>query len=126
MKKFGLALFAIFAVVGCSKPTWVAKIYVVKAENTATKAHAMRVDKGAPYEKRLRLYRAACRNFLKAYDYDPGVFTLYRIETATDSCLRVEDFGHANMFRDFEEKYAQAHPKEAKYGDAGPWMTLEG
>lgn len=126
MKKILFALAVILTSLGCSKLTWIAKIYVVRAEDTASKAHAMRIDKKVPAGVRLKLYHQACTDFLRAYRYDPSVFTLNRIEMASDTCLRVEDFKNANMFRDFEEEYVKKHPNEAKYGDAGPWMTLEG
>ena len=116
----------IFISLGCSGPRWLAKIYMVRAENAFSKAYALRVAKQVSYEERLKYYREACGNFLKAYRTDPGIFTLYRIETATDSCLRIDDRGGVSLFRKFEEEYAQKHPKEVKYGDVGPWMNLEG
>lgn len=126
MKFFVFALLVALAGTGCSKGNWIAKVHLVKAENAFSKAYAMRIDKTIPSEERLKLYRASCRDFRKAYEYDPSVFTLFRIESAADACLRVEDFEGSELFRNFADEYAQQHPNEVKYGDAGPWMTLEG
>lgn len=126
MKKFLITTVILLTSLGCSRPYWLAKISVVKAEEAYSKAHALRMNKKVAEEVRLKYYGVACSNFLKAYRYDPSVFTLYRIELAADACLRVEDFESAKLFREFGEAYAKKHPKEVKYGDVGPWMTLDG
>jgi len=126
MKKPLLALFFLgFTCAGCSKSSWIAKFYVVRAENAFTKAHALRVKPDFPPQKRLEYFRSACRDFRKAYAVDPRVFTLARIETAFDTCLRVEDRESVALFRNFQEEYTKAHPTEAEYGDAGAWMAME-
>ena len=125
MKKIFLALLLTFLFVGCSVPTWLAKIYMVKAENAFSEGYALRIKKNIPYEERLKYYHVACDNFLKAYRFNPSIFTLYRIELAADSCLRVENQDGVELFRKFEEEYAKKHPKEVKYGDVGPFMNIE-
>lgn len=127
MKKTLLALsFLGLVLAGCSKVSWIAKFYVVKAENAFTKAHALRIKPDFPQAKRLEYYRASCRDFRKAYDLDPAVYTLYRIEIAFDACLRVKASEDVELFRNFQEKYSREHPTEVKYGDTGAWMGLEG
>ena len=99
---------------------------MVRAEEAFSKAHAMRVKKNEiSYEVRLKHYRAACDNFSKAYRWNRDAFTLNRIDEAAEACLRVKDAKDEQMFRQFEEEYAQHHPDEAKYGDAGAYMNLE-
>lgn len=126
MKKFFPTLAFLFFLTGCTDPRWLAKVYMLKAENAFSKAYAMRVNKNISYDLRLKYYQGACSDFKKAYHFDPNIFTLYRIELAADSCLRVEDFEGVEVFRKFEEEYSKKHPKEVKYGDVGPWMNLEG
>lgn len=125
MKKFLLTLASLSLIVGCTDPHWLAKVYMLKAENAFSKAYMMRVDKKISYDVRLKYYQGACSDFKKAFHYDPDIFTLYRIETAADSCLRMEDFEGVEVFRKFEEEYSKKHPREVKYGDVGPWMNLE-
>ena len=125
MKNIILA-FLIIAAAGCSKASWVAKYYMVRAENAFNKSHALRINPNVPSNKRLGYYRSACRDFRKAHEVDPRVFTLFRIELAFDACLRVEDREGAALFRNFQEEYNQAHPTEEEYGDAGAWIGMEG
>ena len=96
----------------------------MQAENAYEKAYALRVKK-IPYEERLRYYREACSNFSKAHESDPRSFSLSRIETAADSCMRVEDSEAEEKFRAFGEKYAREHPTEVEFGDAFPAMAFE-
>lgn len=127
MKKSLLALFFLaLTLTGCSKSSWTAKFYMVRAENAFTKAHALRVKPDFPQEKRLAYFRSACRDFRKAYGVDPRVFTLSRIEIAFDTCLRVQEREGVELFRNFQDEYTKAHPTEAEYGDAGAWMAMEG
>lgn len=119
------ALLLILLLLGCSKQGWLAKIYMVKAEEAYSKAHALRVKKEIPYRKRLNLYREACNNFSKAYQIDLNAFTLNRIVSAAESCLRVEDFKKERLFKEFEEEYIRSHPDETKYGEAGAFIGLE-
>lgn len=93
-----------------------------KAEQAYDKAHEMRRQSGNQ-DQRLKLYQTACDEFVKAYETDVNAYTLMRIETAADACFRVEDLDHREMFLAFEEKYAEEHPDEVRYGDAFP--TLE-
>ncbi|HNV86605.1 MAG TPA: hypothetical protein PKL97_06530 [Candidatus Omnitrophota bacterium] len=104
---------------GCSNRSWVANIYMWKAENAYTKAHELRLKKVA-YESRLPYYQDACGNFLKAYNADPRIFTLNRIESAVDACSRTGDYQGEETFKEFSERYAKEHPREASYGDAFP------
>jgi len=98
---------------------------MVKAEEAFSKAYALRVKKEVPYEERLKYYRRACDHFYKAYQYDKQTFTLNRIASATEACLRIEDFEKEREFAQFEEDYIKTHPDEVKYGDAGAFMSLE-
>ena len=96
-----------------------------QAEEAHTKAYTLRLKKEVSYEERLKYYRRACEFFLKAYRYSDHTFTLNRIESAAEACLRVGDREAEQKFRQFEEKYIKAHPNEVEYGDAGPFMNLE-
>ena len=126
MKKIFLLILSVLCFLGCSEQAWLARIYMVRAEETFSKAHAMRVKKNeASYEVRLKYYRAACDNFSKAYRWNRSAFTLNRIDEAAEACLRVEDLKNEQIFRQFEEEYVRKHPDEAKYGDAGAYMNLE-
>ena len=93
------------------------KIEMLKAENAYTKATNLKSKKVA-YEIRLEHYRRACRFFDKAYEMNPGIFTLTRIEEALDSCWRAGDTGTQDKFRSFSEKYSKEHPVENEYGDS--------
>lgn len=97
----------------------------MKAEEAFTEAHSLRVKKEIPYEERLKYYRIACDNFHRAFRQQKEAFTLARIELAAESCLRIRDLDREKEFREFEEAYIQTHPDEAKYGDAGAFMSLE-
>ncbi len=111
---------------GCSSQSWLAKIYMVKAEDAFAKARAMRIKKDDTfYQERLKEYRTACGYFAKAYQINNKAFTLNRIWEAAEACLRVEDFKNEKTFRDFEEEYVRDHPDETKYGDAGAFGNLE-
>lgn len=118
-------LFLSLAGTGCSGQGWLARIFIVKAEQTFSKAYEMRTKREIPYEERLKYYRTACDNFYRAFRQDRRVFTLNRIGSAAESCLRIEDFEREKEFREFEEEYALAHPDEVKYGDAGAYMSME-
>ena len=69
---------------------------------------------------RAALYVIACDNFVKAYDRNPRTFTLFRIETALESCMRVNHDEGRQIFEEFREKYIKEHPAEAEYGDFMP------
>ena len=127
MKKFFFLLVITLFFSACTKQAWLAKTFIVKGEEAFSKAHAMRVRKDDAHSKvRANYYRKACGYFSKAYDTNPSVFTLNRIEEAIDACLRIQDSKHEEIFRAFEEEYVRTHPDEAKYGDAGAYMNLEG
>ena len=123
-KNLLLAVFFL-ALAGCSKQDWLAKIYMIKGENSVAKAQTLKTHK-APYQIRIPYYQKACVQFGKAYEYNPNVFTLTRIEEAIDSCWRVGDKDHEEKFREFEDIYAKKHPKEYEYGDAGMNMIDAG
>ncbi len=114
----GLFLFTLLIFSGCSKQYWTANFYMMKAESAVMKAHELKAKK-APYEKRLPFYRQACFDFLKAFEADPKIFTLNRIQEAADSCWRVEETEVREKFLQFEEQYAKEHPREYEYGEAG-------
>ena len=81
MKKIYLLLLVPLVSFGCSGHDWLARIYIVKAENAYAKAYALRLQKTS-YEERLKYYRKACDYFLKAYEQNSGAFYLSRIEAA--------------------------------------------
>lgn len=123
---FVLAALTVVAGPGCSKSSWRARFYLIKAEDAAARAYTLRTRKDISYRERLGYYRQACVYFLRAYQTDPGTFSLNRIESAAESCLRIEDFDGVETFREFEERYIREHPTEAEYGDAVPIMSVEG
>lgn len=119
-----MTLWLIVLFFGCSPDAWRANFHMVRAEDRVDKAYELRTKK-VSYEKRLALYREACRHFVKAYRADPDVFTLYRIHMALDACKRVKDSEAEELFLEFEETYASGHPTEVEFGDAMP-PPLEG
>ncbi len=104
---------------GCSGDYWKAKFHLFQAENAYWKGHELRTKK-VPREERLKKYEHACNDFLKVYDLKPGLFTLFRIESAYDACTRVGNEGGKETFEIFRDRYVQEHPTEAEYGDAVP------
>ena len=125
MKKFFLFLFLTWMICGCSKQDWLSKIYIFRAEEAFSKAYALRLKRGVSYEERLKYYRKACEFFLKAYHRSDRTFTLTRIDSAAESCMRVGNYEAEQKFRQFEEAYIKAHPNEVEYGDAVHFMNLE-
>jgi len=117
-------LLLLFFLPACSKLSWMAEYYMVKAENAFEEAHALRIKKGAENE-RMKQYRIACKSFAKAHEYHPELFTLNRIYSAMDACMRTGDSENETKFREFEEAYARQHPKEVEYGEAGFMIGLE-
>lgn len=124
MKKLLLSVL-LMIVSGCSKENFMAKIHVFKAENALTKAASLK-EKRAAYGDRVPLYKMACLEFKSAFDSDPSVFTINRIEEAMDACWRSGDKDNEDVFRVFEGQYAQAHPQEYEHGDAGVGMMEMG
>ncbi len=124
MKKVALVIFVGLVVSGCSGETWVAQFHMVKAENAHTRAYELRIKK-VHYEERLKLYRKACEEFVKAYEFNRETFTLSRIELAIESCMRVEDRKNEERFQAFAESYVRQHPTETEYGDAFPALPME-
>ncbi len=123
-----LVLFFILAaaLTGCSGTNWLAHSYIFKAEQAFAKAYALRIKrKEVPYAQRLGLYQTACDYFWKAYEINKLVFTLSRIEAAAESCLRIENFEREKALQSFQAQYEATHPDEAKYGDAGAYMSVE-
>lgn len=108
----------VFISFGCSRDYLLANIYMFKAEGFYQQAYQLKIKK-VPYEDRLSRYREACSYFLKAYELAPRIFTLNRIQTAADSCWRVEDQEAREKFLAFEEQYVKKHPQEYEYGEAG-------
>ena len=110
--------------IGCSKEQLLGKYYMAKAENAYNKAHALRV-KNIPIEERLKIYRQAHDYFFKAYRIDPKGFNLNLIESAHDTCLRIQDRQGAEIFERFAQEYSKKHPTEVEYGDATPLVGLD-
>ncbi|MBI3307594.1 MAG: hypothetical protein HYZ84_07310 [Candidatus Omnitrophica bacterium] len=100
-----------------------AKFYMFQAENAYWKGYELRRKKVAP-EIRLKEYTIACDNFLKAYKSDPSIFTLFRIETALESCIRTHHQEGREIFELFRDEYIKQHPTEAEYGDAMPSLDM--
>ncbi len=117
-----LLFFILMASAGCSKRSWIARFYAVKAEGLYGRAAGMKARKVA-YEKRLQLYREACTQYGKAFETDKKVFTLARISEALDACWRAENDLWRERFGLFEAEYAKEHPDEYEYGDAGVGMV---
>ncbi len=120
-----IALFLLLSVItSCSGGHVLAKWAVVQAEDTFAKASDMRHDKNK-HAGRIRLYERACAQFVKAYELDPGVFTLYRIENAITACAWAENYAAKEIMQNFEFDYIDQHPTEAEYGDAMPPISFE-
>ena len=95
---------------------------MMKAEDYVTKAYQMKGHK-VPYEKRMDVYRQACKEFSNAYEKDAKVFTSMRIETAIDTCWKAEDKLTEEKFKAFQDIYTKDHPNESEWGDtAAPDM----
>lgn len=118
-KKVFVMITLALILTGCSAEYWTAKFYMFEAENAYEKAYELRKKK-VPYENRLKEYGRACGNFLKAYDLHPRAFTLLRIESALESCIRVKNETGREAFESFRGQYVKAHPTEAEYGDFMP------
>ncbi len=97
------------------------KYYMLKAENALSEAAIMK-EKRAEYANRVPLYAKACSFFRQSYDTDNRVFTLNRIEEASDACWRAGDKENEELFKNFEEDYAKKHPQEFEHGDSGVAM----
>src|SRR3989338_2571890 len=99
MKKFLALVFFILCLSACSTQAWLAKFYMVKADDAFAKSHAMRIKRDDSfYQERLKEYRTSCDYFTKAYQINNKAFTLNRIGEAVEACLRVEDFKNEKMF----------------------------
>lgn len=116
--RVGLWIGLLFASSGCSKQDLLAKIHVVRAEDELAKAAGLK-DKKINYDSRVPYYSKACTFFKNAFDTDPAVFTLNRIEEAMDACWRSGNKENEELFRGFEDQYAKAHPQEFEHGDSG-------
>lgn len=84
----------------------------------------MRHDK-TKLSKRMQLYASACEQFVIAFQADPTVFTLIRIDNAIMACAWAENHQAKELMRNFEADYIREHPTEAEYGDAMPPMSFE-
>lgn len=109
------------AVSGCSGRDWKSKYYMLKAENALSEAAVLK-EKKVEYAKRVPIYGKACIFFRKSYDTDNRVFTLNRIEEASDACWRSGNAENEEVFKNFEEEYAKKHPQEYEHGDSGVAM----
>lgn len=118
---FLLALFS-FSAAGCSGEHLSASWTIFNADNQFFKAAVTLKSRHASDEERNKFYRLACDNFKKAYSIDKSVFTLSRIWSASESCLRLDDREWSERFNHFAEEYAREHPTEAEYGDAVPML----
>jgi len=98
-----------------------AKIYVVRAEGFITKADELKAKK-ISFSDRGKFYAEACIYFEKAYDSNPDVFTLARIDAAIDTCWKAEKPEQEDKFKQFEDEYVKRHPQEYEYGDSGAGM----
>ena len=128
LRKFALVCFfagLCFMVSGCSKQDILAKFQVFRAEEELSKAVLLK-EKKVPHDQRVPLYAKACNFFKDAFDTDPGVFTVNRIEEAMDACWRAGNKENEELFRIFEAQYAQAHPQEYEHGDSGIAMMEMG
>ena len=109
----------------CSPRGWTARWYIVQAENAHGRAGQMK-DHKAAFEERFPWYAKACHYYIRAYETDPEVFTLIRIEEAADCCWKANLRNEEARFREFEEAYSTAHPQEVEHGDAGVGMIEMG
>lgn len=130
MKRDQIILISLFSVLllavsGCSKQDIMAKFQVFRAEEELSKA-VMLKEKKVAYEQRVPLYNKACTFFKDAFETDPAVFTLNRIEEAMDACWRAGNKENEELFRTFEAQYAMAHPQEYEHGDSGVAMMEMG
>lgn len=120
-----LLMVFLLAETACSPRGWAARWHMVQAENHLGKAHHLK-DQKVPFEQRLPYYVKACGAYVQAYEIDPEIFTLVRIEEAADSCWKANLLDEEALFREFEIAYTEAHPQEAEYGDAGVGMVEMG
>ena len=121
LKNIGILLLSAGLFWGCSKQNWIANFYMLQAETAIDKAAAQKMKK-VPFEKRVLFYGRACENFAKAYERNPNVFTLGKIEMAADSCWKAGNPDFEALFREFEEAYIKDHPQEYEHGDSGVAM----
>jgi hypothetical protein len=121
----GWVLFFVFLAAGCIREGWLARLYMVRAENDYDKGHELRVKREVSYDQRLKFYKKSCDSFVKAYEYDQRVFTLNRIMLAIDACTRVGNIEAQQLFEEMEMEYSRTHPKEVEHGDAVPFLGME-
>lgn len=121
LKKMAFLAACLTLLSGCTPNNWIAKFYIFQAESRVDEAGNLKSHK-IPFEKRISFYAQACDYFAKAYERNPEVFTLSRIETAADSCWKANQPNQEDLFRQFEEVYIKNHPQEFEYGDSGVGM----
>jgi hypothetical protein len=100
---------------GCSPGYILAKINLDKAYHKVQQADEIKLRK-APFAKRQKLYAEACGYFVAAYDAGKQFFWHSEIEAAERACFMAEDREHADLFAQYGEEYAKAHPQETDYG----------
>lgn len=121
LKKTAFLIACLAVLSGCSPNNWMARFYIFKAESSMDKAGNLKSHK-IPFEKRISYYAQACDFFSKAYERNPEVFTLSRIEAAADACWKANQTNQEDLFRQFEAVYIKSHPQEFEYGDSGVGM----
>ncbi len=125
MKTPALFLLLVTLLFGCSKEQLEGKFDIYRAEDLFFKADYTLKNQKVSFEKRRTYYEEACRYFARAYEVDPKLFTLSRIESAAESCLAVEDFVNVEKFNAFYDQYVREHPMEFEYGGEIAAMPLE-
>lgn len=116
-----LVLMLVFCQPGCSKGLWLANLYAVRAENALDKASSLKAKK-VPFKSRMGYYSQACDLFVKAFEANADVFTLSRIEMASDCCWKAEKNDARDFFNTYFETYIKEHPQEYEHGDSGVAM----
>ena len=120
MKKVTGLFPLILLLSACSSQHLLAKYYLFRADEIFYKAnYTLREAHKVSFKSREKYFGEACGYFKKAYQQDPAVFTLSRIESADQACLVIKDYEWVEKFRTFQDEYIKKHPMEYEYGEAG-------
>ena len=117
MKKRLLYIFVFaFFFSSCGKLSLQAHYHLYKAEQIFWNANYRLRSQKISFEKRQPFFAQACREYVKAFELDAGVFNASKIEEASQSCSSGDNREASKNLDEFYMIYCQDHPKECEYG----------
>lgn len=111
------AFLGVILSTGCSRDYLPARIHLYRAEQTFWKAHYILKNKKAPFEERKKHYFEACQLYIKAYQWNRGIFTAAKIEEASQSCFYGDYTEGRDAFDYALSLYCKDHSLECQHGD---------